>query len=283
MNAEVLAGSYGRKQLQVEGGINNGTFALFGAGNFFLEDGWRQNSPSKVNQFFGKGSYRGEKLDLNLSTLLVQTDLVGNGLLPSEMYARDPSSVFTSPDKTKNRLAQFQLSGAFQVTDNFSVTGQVYRRNSKRHSVGADAYTGYGTDEVTPKNVDAGDQLTYLYASNNKYKLPDYYVVELPATSNMPIPDFFSYFGAVSNVVNTDPLDPLYAGYVADPLYQTYLSNNQVKFAVDTFNGAPPDLSLIQDTFNQDLDQNFAQFAQYNFFVLSKLRGSEALCTTLSD
>ncbi|HQO17141.1 MAG TPA: TonB-dependent receptor plug domain-containing protein, partial [Methylotenera sp.] len=98
VDAEILAGSYGRKQLQVEGGINNGTFALFGAGNFFLEDGWRQNSPSKVNQFFGKGSYRGEKLDLNLSTLLVQTDLVGNGLLPSQMYEQNRTSVYSSPD-----------------------------------------------------------------------------------------------------------------------------------------------------------------------------------------
>ncbi len=137
VDAEILAGSFGRKQLQVEGGINNGEFALFGAGNFFLEDGWRDNSPSKVNQFFGKASYRGDKLDLSLSTLLVQTDLVGNGLVPSNEYEQNRSGVFTSPDTTKNKLQQFQLSGSYFVNDNFTVTGQVYRRNSKRHSLGA--------------------------------------------------------------------------------------------------------------------------------------------------
>ncbi len=77
---EVMKGSFGREQLLAESGWNNGTIAFFGAGSFFMEDGWRENSPSEVNQFFGKASYRGNKLDLHLSTLIVETDLVGNGL-----------------------------------------------------------------------------------------------------------------------------------------------------------------------------------------------------------
>ncbi|MFX6679299.1 hypothetical protein ABTH51_19715, partial [Acinetobacter baumannii] len=96
-----------------------------GAGNFFVEDGWRDNSPTKVNQVFGKGSYRSDRLDLNLSSLYVWNDLVGNGLIPSQMYAQDRNGVFTSPDTTKNRLLQLQLSGSFIVNDNFTITGQV--------------------------------------------------------------------------------------------------------------------------------------------------------------
>ena len=267
VDAEVLTGSFGRKQLQVSAGTNNGTFALFGAGNFFLEDGWRDNSPSRVNQMFGKASYRGEKLDLNLSTLIVTNDLVGNGLLPSEEYARNQTSVFTSPDTTKNKLLQFQLSGAFQANDNFSVTGQVYRRNSKRHSEGADVYTDYPVGEESYRNLEGDDQVTCLYSSNNKYSLPDYYLVEIPVANGQQLADWGAYSNALSNVVNTDPSDPAYSGYVADPAYQTYLNNNQVKFIVDHINGAPPDLSLIQDTLNQDLPDDFAQWAQYNFKI----------------
>ena len=193
VDAEILTGSFGRRQLQVEGGINNGTFALFGAGNFFLEDGWRDNSPSKVNQFFGKASYRGEKLDLSLSTLLVQTDLVGNGLIPSEQYAQDRSSVFTSPDTTKNRLGQFQLSGAFQATDNFSITGQVYRRNSDRKQVGADVFTDYDREALARRLPADGEQFTCTFVSTtnptdgtqpNRYGVPDYYVIPIEADAN---------------------------------------------------------------------------------------------------
>lgn len=176
VEAEVLTGSFGRKQLQASGGWNNGTVGLFGAGNFFLEDGWRENSPSRVNSVFGKGSFQGEKLDLNLSTLVVWNDLIGNGLLPSEMYKMDKNGVFTSPDSTDNRLWQFQLSGSYFVNDNFSVTGQVYRRNSKRRSMGGDVYTEYGESKVK-RNLRDGEQFTCLFNSTNKYGLPDYYIV----------------------------------------------------------------------------------------------------------
>jgi outer membrane receptor protein involved in Fe transport len=187
-DVDILTGSFGRKQLQLEGGWNNGEFALFGAGNFFLEDGWRQNSPSRVNQGFAKASYRGDKLDLSLSTLLVQTKLTGNGLLPSEMYAQDPTSIFTGPDKTTNNLAQFQLSGAFQATETFSITGQVYRRNSRRHQVGADVFMGIDEEALARRIPSSTEQYTCLFASsaNNQYGVPDYIVVSIAEDSTTP-------------------------------------------------------------------------------------------------
>jgi outer membrane receptor protein involved in Fe transport len=209
VDAEILAGSFGRKQLQAEAGWNNGTVALFGAGNFFLEDGWRDNSPSKVNQFFGKASYRGDKLDLNLSTLLVKTELVGNGLLPSQMYAQDPSSVYTSPDTTDNRLMQFQLSGAFQASDNFSVTGQVYRRKSNRHQVGADVFTDIREDAVLQILQKPGAETTCLFAESEATKgVPLYYVIPVPADAN-------GYADITGTQFYTDISD----NYGSDPAY----------------------------------------------------------------
>jgi len=195
VDADVLTGSFGRKQLQAEAGWNNGTIGLFAAGNIFLEDGWRKNSPSKVNQLFTKASFRGEKIDLNLSTLLVANDLTGNGLIPSEMYEKNRNDVFTSPDETKNRLGQFQLSGSYFVNDRFTVTAQVHRRNSKRRQKGTDVMTDY-SDELTAKRTpSASEQLTCLYRTSgenayspgsqgNRYGLPDYLVI--PVEYNNP-------------------------------------------------------------------------------------------------
>ena len=209
VDAEVLTGSFGRKQFQVEGGVNNGTFALFGAGNFFLEDGWRKNSPSEVNQFFGKASYRGDKLDLNLSTLIVGTDLVGNGLLPSEMYAQDRNGVFTSPDTTKNRLGQFQLSGSYFVNDNFTVTGQVYRRNSDRKQVGADVFTDLREEIRTQRIPNPGEEPTCLFAESPATTgVPLYYVIPVAA-------DAFGYAEIESTQFYTDISD----NYANDPAY----------------------------------------------------------------
>ncbi|HDY84556.1 MAG TPA: TonB-dependent receptor [Methylophaga sp.] len=177
MDAEVLAGSFGRKQLQIENGWNNGKIAFFGAGNFFMEDGWRDNSPSEVDQLFAKASYRGDKLDVHLSTLIVDTKLVGNGLIPSEEYSQNREGVFTAPDTTQNKLQQFQLAAAYQVNDTFSVTGQVYRRNSRRDSQGADVYTEFNGQTVR-RNLTEGEQYTCLFDTSNKYEIPDYYVVD---------------------------------------------------------------------------------------------------------
>ena len=185
VGAEVLTGSYGRKYLQAEGGWNNGTVALFGSGNFFMEDGWRDNSSSKVNQAFGKASYRGEKLDLNFSNLLVWNDLIGNGLLPSEEYARNRNAVFTSPDTTDNRLWQGQLSGSYFVNDTFSITGQVSRRNSNRHQQGGDVFRGFaGSEALARRMPTASDQYTCLLPSHNASGIPDYYVLTTDANNS---------------------------------------------------------------------------------------------------
>ena len=201
MDATILTGSYGRKYLQGEAGWNNGTVGLFGAGNFFLEDGWRDNSPSKVNQFFGKASYRGDKLDLNLSTLLVGNDLTGNGVVPTSFYEQDRSSVFTSPDETKNRLSQFQLSGSYFVNDTFTITGQVYRRNSRRNQKNADVYTDY-RGQALSQNLN-GLEFTCLFDSTGQaaeYGLSDYVVIDVPNPADLSSSPFLNELFSNGNI-----------------------------------------------------------------------------------
>ncbi|EUJ10977.1 outer membrane receptor protein [Methylophilaceae bacterium 11] len=171
LDAEVLAGSYGRKQLQISAGGNNGVIAGFASGNFFLEDGWRDNSPSKVNQVFGKAEWQNERARLGLSMLYAGNKLTGNGLLPEQMAAENRSQVYTSPDESKNDLLQFQLSGIWDVSDTFNISGMVYHRNSKRKSRSTDVnndFEGYATDRATGRQVLAGFQ------DINKDGLPDY-------------------------------------------------------------------------------------------------------------
>jgi len=196
-DVDILTGSFGRKQLQLEGGWNNGTVGLFAAGNLFLEDGWRKNSPSRVNQLFTKGSYRGDSLDLNLSTLLVKTDLTGNGLLPTNEYEQNRDGVYTSPDVTKNQLAQFQLSGSYFVNDKFTITGQVYHRNSKRKQKSGDVFTDYDQELLARRrpgiNATTGTPEEYacLFNSNNSYGVPDYYLIPIVADPQSGA-DFYS-------------------------------------------------------------------------------------------
>ncbi|MEQ1765914.1 MAG: TonB-dependent receptor plug domain-containing protein, partial [Methylotenera sp.] len=173
LDAEILAGAYGRKQLQISAGDTNGVIAGFASGNFFLEDGWRDNSPSKVNQVFGKAEWRNDQVQLGLSMLYAGNKLTGNGLLPTQMANENRSQVYTSPDKSKNDLLQFQLNGIWDVTDTFNVTGQLYNRNSKRKSKTTDVNEEfYGA--ASPKDLGAGKQILAGFSDVNRDGLPDY-------------------------------------------------------------------------------------------------------------
>ena len=185
-DVQVLGGSFGRKQVQVSGGANNGVIAGFGALHWFDEDGWRDDSPSNVKQFFGRADWRGKWGTVGLSTLLADNKLIGNGLIPKELYDKRAETVYTSPDETKNKLIQFAISGALDVTETFNITGQVYRRNSKRLSLNGDVYAGF--DEMfASNNFTPGPGRTergfpicqYVDADNNGF--PDPPIVPDPA------------------------------------------------------------------------------------------------------
>ena len=178
LDAEVLAGSFGRKQLQISAGGNNDVIAGFASGNFFLEDGWRDNSPSKVNQVFGKAEWRNEQVQLSLSGLYAGNKLTGNGLLPTQMVDQNPKQVYTSPDESKNDLLQFQLSGIWDVSDTFNITGQIYNRKSKRKSSTSDVNENFGGTDGRRNSAsakeDPNQQYLYGFADINRDGKPDY-------------------------------------------------------------------------------------------------------------
>ncbi|MFD0929870.1 TonB-dependent receptor domain-containing protein [Methylophilus glucosoxydans] len=180
LDAEVLAGSFGRKQLQISAGNNNGVVAGFVSGNFFLEDGWRDNSPSKVNQVFGKAEWQSERAKISFSGLYAGNKLTGNGLLPQQMVDQNPKQVYTSPDESKNDLFQFQLSGIWDVTDTFNISAQIYNRKSKRISHMSDINENFGGASQGPAKATVRD--------NNRQILPG-----LPDVNNDGLPDYNNY------------------------------------------------------------------------------------------
>ncbi len=178
-DAQVLTGAWGRKQVMLSTGGSKDYLGWYLAMNRFDEDGWRNNSASTVNQIFGKLSFRNDHLDLHGSMMYAGNKLVGNGLIPQEMYREDPTSVFTSPDKTKNKLLQFQLAGNFQVTDNISITGQAYHRKSDRTANTADVnrdFANYGG--AATRRPTAGEKPVCAFASTNSYGIPNYFIAD---------------------------------------------------------------------------------------------------------
>lgn len=153
VEGQVLAGSWGRRQLQLSGGANDGTLGGFFAGTRFEERGWRDNSPSRVDQLFGRGDWHGERASAHASVLHADNRLVGNGMIPAELYHQRPEAVFTSPDETRNRLTQFALGGQFDLSESANLTGQAYHRESRRSGYNGDIYGGF--DDFGDRDITA--------------------------------------------------------------------------------------------------------------------------------
>jgi iron complex outermembrane recepter protein len=82
--AEVSAGSFGRVGVDVSHGQKLGDALgqsghLFLAASHFKEDGWRDFSPSRVQQLFGKVGGNGGPLTWDLSAAYGKTKMTGNG------------------------------------------------------------------------------------------------------------------------------------------------------------------------------------------------------------
>lgn len=143
VTASLQGGSWGRKHGQLAAGGAHGALAGFVALTGFDEDGWRDNSPSRVEQAFTRLDLRSGRLSANFSVLAAGNDLVGNGMVPTTLYERDPTAVYTSPDETTNDALTLNLAGAFQLGDALGLNARMYRRTSNRDGSGGDIYEAF--------------------------------------------------------------------------------------------------------------------------------------------
>lgn len=145
VEASALAGSFGRRQVQLAAGANDGTTAGFVALNRYDEDGWRDDSPSRVRQAFARVDVRLPWGSLVVNGLSARNRLVGNGLAPSDQVALRPESVFTSPDRTENRADHVRVLATLDLGDAASLALQLYRRRVSQDSIGGDLWDEFRT------------------------------------------------------------------------------------------------------------------------------------------
>jgi outer membrane receptor protein involved in Fe transport len=146
---EVYGGSFGRRSVEGETGGELGNFDYFFAGNYFDETGWRDNSPSRVYQGFGKVGWQNDKTDIDLSYTYADTVLWGNGATPVSMldYRREASY---TPDLTENLLSFVNLTGSQFLTDKLLLSGNAYYRRLTTSAINGNVNDSYLSDYSGP-------------------------------------------------------------------------------------------------------------------------------------
>jgi len=143
---EAYGGSFGRRVFIATTGGAFGHFDYFLTGNFFDESGWRQNSPSRVVQAFGKVGWETEKSDLDLSYTYADTSLYGNAATPTSMLDYNYASSYT-PDYTANLLNFFNLTGTQFLADKLLLSGNVYIRDLITNTINGNVNNSYLDNE----------------------------------------------------------------------------------------------------------------------------------------
>ena len=139
---EAEYGSWNRQRALVEyGGVSkDGSVDYYIGHQTTKEDGWRQFSPSHLNQTFGKLGWQNEKSKLDLSYIGTDNKLIGNGFTPEHMLSGDRDQIHTRPDWSNNYYHHLALNGSHWVNNDVMLSGNAYYRKSNRHTKNGDLY-----------------------------------------------------------------------------------------------------------------------------------------------
>lgn len=146
---EAYGGSFGRRSFEGETGGEVGNFDYFLTGNYFDDTGWRDNSPTRVYQGFGKVGWQNDKTDVDLSYTYADTSLYGNGATPMSMLDYRRQASYT-PDFTANLLSFGNLTGTQVLTDELLLSGNVYYRHLITGAVNDNINDSYLQDYTGP-------------------------------------------------------------------------------------------------------------------------------------
>ena len=149
-SVQTTLGSGQRRSVALEhGGRNDKGLHWFVTGNVFNEDGWRDASPSRVRQMFGKLGWKNGPTDVALTVSHANNLLIGNGMQEERMLANDYRSIYTKPDETHNRSTLLNLTGKHVVNDTTLLAGNAYYRTMQTRTLNGDVNdSAFATDFV---------------------------------------------------------------------------------------------------------------------------------------
>ncbi|HZV55807.1 MAG TPA: TonB-dependent receptor [Rhodocyclaceae bacterium] len=138
LDVDADMGSSGHGRTSIEFGRDAGEFALYMAASRLQEDGWRDDSPARVNQLFAKLSHRRGGLELDLGVTGTDSDITGNGLVPETMLADRRATVFTKPDTARTRVGMVTLSSRYWLDDKARLSATTYYRERRARTLNGD-------------------------------------------------------------------------------------------------------------------------------------------------
>jgi iron complex outermembrane receptor protein len=150
---DLMAGSFGRRQVGVQAGEAFGNVGVYVASEWFEDDGYRDFSASEVRRFYGDIGFKGTFAEAHLSMTAADNHFGATAAAPVELLERSWSNTFTSPQTTDLEVYMPTISASVKATNTLTLSGVGYYRRFKNRVVDGNV------TEIEECDVPAGDPL----------------------------------------------------------------------------------------------------------------------------
>ncbi len=121
-------GSRGRRQGSMQYGVQDHDFAAYLAVEAAGDNGYRRFSGANIHRLYGDVGYRGDQAEVHFTLGLAQNRFGVSGPAPVDLVNWDSSSVYTTPQTTKNTLAQYGVNAIFTPNATWKLLADLHYR-----------------------------------------------------------------------------------------------------------------------------------------------------------
>jgi hypothetical protein len=125
----VSLASNGQRRTDLAYGDSGRQWHAFVAATGFDDRGWRERSDGNLGNLYAKLDGVAGDNEWSVTMLAGRSRLIGNGLLPDELYAADRRAVSTSPDETRTACGKLAVSVIHRFDQRTELTAMAYARS----------------------------------------------------------------------------------------------------------------------------------------------------------
>lgn len=147
---DIMGGSFGRKEIGAQIGVQSGPFAFYWAGEAIDEDGWRDFSEATVTRMYMDVGAKGSLVEAHFNLTWSDSSAGVATASPEDILDIGWERTFTTPQVTDLNVIMPTLNLSVKATDTLTLSGLAYYRRFKSRiidgNLGEFEDCGAGTD-----------------------------------------------------------------------------------------------------------------------------------------
>jgi iron complex outermembrane recepter protein len=133
--AEVRGGSFGRRAFTMQSGQQFGNVAAYVAADALNDDGWRDQSQSKLRRVFADVGTRNDTSEFHVNYTGAQNSFGAAAATPIQLLDQRWSAIYTTPQTYTNRLNFVNAVGSHNFSDTLNIKANAYYRGFRQKHV----------------------------------------------------------------------------------------------------------------------------------------------------